>query len=198
MPSQLFSPCRTRGNTGLTMKEAHSYSGGTIPCGGCHLGKVVKARAIKNMSQVGHNLVWVFPWSKHLPSMSCFICSSIYYFLNILFFMSSLYPTWSSNSQSWDQDPPTEPATHLSAMLYISLLACLSLHPTGTLSPWQGCVSYLHILERSCYIPILEWRLPLNSTLNKSSVKWILVKEIVNFSCVWFLLPGLPGKLCFL
>ena len=76
VPSWLFSPYRTRGTTGLTMKDAHFHSGGTILSGGCHLGQVVQA----GWSRIGRR--WDI--SKHLPSISCFICSSIYYLLNIL------------------------------------------------------------------------------------------------------------------
>ena len=83
--------------------------------------------AIKNSSQVRHKQTLTFD-------------VMLYLFIHLLFvkyfrFMSSLYPTWSSNSQSWDQDPPTRPARHPSAMFHNSLLPCLSLHWTGTLSP---------------------------------------------------------------
>ena len=85
--------------------------------------------AIKNSSQVRHKQTLTFD-------------VMLYLFIHLLFvkyfrFMSSLYPTWSSNSKPWDQDPPTRPARHPTAMFHNSLLPCLSLHRTETLSPWR-------------------------------------------------------------
>ena len=83
--------------------------------------------AIKNSSQVRHKQTLTFD-------------VMLYLFIHLLFvkyfrFMSSLYPTWSSNSQPWDQDPPTRLARHPTVMFHNSLLPWLYLHRTGTLSP---------------------------------------------------------------
>ena len=118
VPSWLFSPCRTRGTTGLTMKDAHFHSGGTVPCGGRHLGHVVQV----GWSRIG--LRWDI--SKHLPLISCFICSSIYYLLNILI----LCPVYTqhgvqTHNPEFKIPQPGQPGTPVPCFITLCFLAYL-------------------------------------------------------------------------
>ena len=156
--SRLFSPCRTRGTTGLTMKDAHFPSSGTIPCGGPHVGQVVQAGRSR--------IVRRWDISKHLPLMSCFICSSIYYLLNI-FVSCPLYTNMEFKLTTLRSRSPNQasqaPHCHVS-----KLFTSLPISATNwNIESLTGSFSNLRILERSHCIPILDWHLPLNSILNK-------------------------------